>query len=154
MNIPNDTDPITWHRYFAVEANNSGWQKTLDPDGERNALDILTHACVAAYHWSQCGSDLNTFRANVLLAHAHAFCGHGATALEYVARYRAYMQDNPVEGWEKPFAAMIHAQAAYVAGDRELHAEMYAGAKSLIEGITDPGDREVIEMTWTNIPPP
>ncbi|MFM8771689.1 MAG: hypothetical protein ACKOE4_06675 [Candidatus Kapaibacterium sp.] len=151
---PDSNDPLKWHRYFAVEANNSAWQHTLDSADERNVLDILTHACVAAFHWSKCGTELNEFRANVLLAHAHAYCGHGATALEYVARYRAFMQDNEVEGWEKPFASMIHAQAAYVAGDSQLHAEMYEESAGLIEGIADPGDREVVELTWANIPKP
>lgn len=154
MNTPNDNDLLTWHRFFAVEANNSAWQQTLDSAEERDVLDILTQAYVAAYHWSKCGTELNVFRANVLLAHAHAYCGHGATALEYVARYREYMQDNPVEGWEKPFASMIQAQAACVAGNSQLHAEYYEEAAGLIEGITDPGDREVVEMTWVNIPRP
>ena len=154
MNTLNDADTLKWHRYFAVEANNSAWQQTLDSPDERNVLDILAQAYVAAYHWSKCGTELNVFRANVLLAHAHAYCGHGATALEYVARYRAYMQGNPVEGWEMPFASMIHAQAAFVVGDSQLHAELYAEAAVLIEGITDPGDREVVELTWANIPRP
>ncbi|MBU3680033.1 MAG: hypothetical protein FGM32_10585 [Candidatus Kapabacteria bacterium] len=154
MNPPRDNDLLTWHRYFAIEANNSAWKQTLDHAEVRNVLNILAQAYVASYHWSQCGTELNVFRANVLLAHAHAYCGHGATALEYVERYRAYMQNNPVEGWERPFASMIQAQAAFVVGDFKLHAEMYAEAADLIDGITDPGDREVIEMTWANIPRP
>lgn len=154
MNIPTDADLQKWHRFFAVEANNSAWQRTLDSDEERSAYDILMMAYVSAYHWSQCGTDSNAFRANILLAHAHAFCGHGRTALEYVSRYTAYLQEHEVETWEKPFAAMIHAQAAWVAGDVDLHAKTYAEAAALVEGINDPGDREVVELTWVNIPRP
>lgn len=154
MSIPADTDIQKWHRYFAVEANNEAWQRSLDTESERRPDEVLKLAYVAAYHWSQCGTALNVFRANMLLAHAHAFCGHGQTACEYVARYRAYMSEHAVEGWEHVFAEMIHAQAAWAAGDHVLHTSMYEQAAAAIEAMSDLGDREIATLTWVNIPRP
>lgn len=90
----------------------------------------------------------------MLLAHAHSFCGHGQTALEYVSRYRSYLSGNEVEAWETVFAVMIHAQAAWAAGDHDLHVQMYAEAAALIELVADPNDREIIIGTWVNIQRP
>jgi len=154
MSVPTDSDIQKWHRYFAVEANNEAWQRSLDTESERRPDEVLKLAYVAAYHWSQCGTALNVFRANMLLAHAHAFCGHGQTACEYVARYRAYMSEHAVEGWELVFAEMIHAQAAWAAGDHALHTSMYEQAAAAIEAMSDLGDREIATLTWVNIPRP
>ena len=154
MSTPVSDDTKHWHRLFAVDSNNEAWQRTLDEPEHRDALEILRHAYVAAYHWSQCGTAVNEFRANILLAHAHAFCGHGQTALEYVARYREYLDHNTVETWEKPFALMVHAQAAFADGDLELHKQMYNEEKAFTDLVEDPNDRAVIAYTWANIPKP
>ena len=69
---PTDEELARFHRYFAVESNNHAWQSTLAPAEEREPLDILRHAYVSAYHWSVVGTEVNEFRANILLAHAWA----------------------------------------------------------------------------------
>lgn len=151
---PTDEELARFHRYFAVEGNNYAWQSTLAAAEEQEPLDILCHAYVSAYHWSVVGTEVNEFRANILLAHAHAFCGHAQTALVYVQRYREFLSRNTVEGWESSFAVMIHAQVAHVLGDHELHASLYAEAQALIDATQDPGDKEVLMYTWIQIPAP
>lgn len=154
MSAPTDEELQRFHRYFAVESNNHAWQATLDSPDERNVLEILQHAYVSAYHWSVAGTEVNDFRADLLLAHAHAYCGHGQTAMQYVDRYRAYMEHYEVVGWESSFAVMIHAQVAHVLGDHDLHAALYAEAQALIDSTENPGDKEVLMYTWVNIPAP
>ncbi|MFN5377745.1 MAG: hypothetical protein ACK5BQ_03135 [Ignavibacteria bacterium] len=153
-NKPADEELVRFHRYFAVESNNHAWQSTLAPAEEREPLDILRHAYVSAYHWSVVGTEVNEFRANILLAHAHAYCGHVRTALGYVQRYQEYLSRNTVEGWETGFATMVHAQVAHALGDHELHASLYAEAQALIDATEQPGDKEVLMYTWVNIPAP
>ncbi len=143
-----------WHRFFAVECNNSAWQMTLDDASERNTKAMLNAAHASVYHWLHVGTELNKMRGYTLLAHVHAFCGHGAIALEYINEAYAYFRQNKTESWEYAFTHMIRAQAAHVAGNHKLHAEAYAEAKSIIDGMEEGGDKEVVMMTWGNIPAP
>ena len=151
---PSDEELARFHRYFAVESNNHAWLSSIAPAEERDRLEILQHAHVAAYHWSKVGTDINEFRANILLAHAHAMCGHGQTALVYVERYRDYLSRHDVAGWEHGFSVMIHAQVAHVLGDHAQHVALYDQAKALVESTEDAGDKEVLMMTFVNIPAP
>lgn len=151
---PSDEELAKLHRYFAVESNNHAWLTSISPSDERDPLEILQHAYVSAYHWSKVGTEINEFRANILLAHAHAFCGHGQTALTYVQRYRDYLSKHDVVGWEQGFAAMIHAQVAHVLGNIEEHATLYAEAKALVDATADAGDKEVLMLTFVQIPAP
>jgi hypothetical protein len=64
------------------------------------------------------------------------------------------MENHDVAGWELAFAVMIHAQIAHVLGDRELHASLYAEAQMIVDGTQDAGDKEVLLLTWVNIPAP
>lgn len=151
---PSDEELARLHKYFAIESNNHAWLSSIDSAEERDPLEILQHAYVSAYHWSKVGTDVNVFRANILLAHAHAFCGHGQTALTYVLRYRNYLSRHDVAGWEQGFAVMIHAQVAHVLGNRDEHATLYAEAKAIVDATSDPGDKEVLMLTFVNIPAP
>jgi len=151
---PTDEELARFHRYFAVESNNRAWLSSIAPTDERDPLEILQHAYVSAYHWSKAGTEVNEFRANILLAHAHAFCGHGKTAQLYVQRYRDYLSRHNVAGWEQGFAVMIDSQVAHVVGDNARHAALYQEAKALIDATEDTGDREVLMLTFVNIPAP
>lgn len=154
MEHPTSEELARFHRYFAVEANNEAWQRTLDAPAERDLTAMLNAAHAAAFHWAEVGNDLNAFRATLLLAHVHAYCGHGALAWVYAQQCDAYQQRDQLAGWELSFTYMIIAQAAYADGRTEEHRVCYERASAHIEAIEDPTDREIVDLTWKNIPAP
>lgn len=52
-NHPNDTNPESWHRFFAIENNNLAWElagrPSRSPDESR---EMLNAAHAAAVHWA------------------------------------------------------------------------------------------------------
>jgi hypothetical protein len=154
MEHPTPEETARFHRYFAVEANNEAWQRTLDDPTERDATAMLNASHAAAYHWAVVGNDLNAFRATLLLAHVHAYCGHGTLAWLYAQKCEEYHRRNQLAGWEASFALMIAAQAAYADGRHEEHKQLYERAATQIGLIEDPADREIVELTWKSIPVP
>ena len=151
---PSAEDLQQWHRFFGVECNNAAWQMTLDAASTRDNKAMLNAAHASVYHWLHVGTELNKMRGYALLAHVHAFCGHGATALDYINEVYAYFTQNETESWEHAFTHMIRAQAAHAAGDRDLHIRAYATAKDIIDGMPEGEDKEIVMMTWVNIPAP
>lgn len=154
MEHPTSEELARFHRYFAVEANNEAWQRTLDAPAERNLTAMLNAAHAAAFHWAEVGNDLNAFRATLLLAHVHAYCGHGALAWVYAQQCDAYQQRNQLAGWEVSFTQMIIAQAAHADRRTDEHRMYYERAQASIDAIDDAADREIVELTWKNIPAP
>jgi len=154
MQGPSVEDIARFHRFFAVEANNDAWQRTLDDPSERDLTAMLHAAHAAAYHWAHVGNHLNTFRATMLLAHVHAFCGHGDLAWTYATACHDYITKNPREGWETSFTLMILAQAAHVSGRTDEHREAYRNAEAFIATIESNDDRDIVMMTWKHIPRP
>lgn len=154
MEQPTSEELTRYHRFFAVEANNEAWQRTLDAPSERDLTAMLNAAHAAAYHWAEVGNDLNRFRATLLLAHVHAYCGHGALAWTYAQQCDEYQQRNQLAGWESSFTHMILAQAAHADGRGDAHRMHYEHAAAHIAAIEDPADREIVELTWKHIPAP
>lgn len=154
MEQPTTEELVRFHRYFAVEANNEAWQRTLDDPAEHDLTAMLNAAHAAAFHWAEVGNDLNAFRATLLLAHVHAYCGHGALAWTYAQQCDGYQQHNQLDGWEVSFTQMIIAQAAHADGRTDEHRVYYERAQASIDAIVDPADREIVALTWKNIPAP
>ena len=69
---PPPFDEARAHRWFAVEANNLGWD-LLERDGRTDAdVERMLHAAHAAwFHWDAVGTAVNRLRAEVLLATAY-----------------------------------------------------------------------------------
>lgn len=154
MEHPSSEELARFHRFFAVEANNEAWQRTLDELASMDHTAMLNAAHAAAYHWAVVGTDLNAFRATLLLAHVHAYCGHGEIAWTYAMQCNDFFERHALAGWEGSFTLMIIAQAAYVSGRPDQHRNWYDRAAAHIEAIEDKTDREIVEMTWKNIPVP
>jgi hypothetical protein len=127
---------------------------TLDDASVRDNKAMLNAAHASVYHWLHVGTELNKMRGYALLAHVHAFCGHGATALDYINEVNDYFTHHETDSWERAFTHMIRAQAAHAAGDHALHISAYATAKDIIDGMTEGEDKEIVMMTWVNIPKP
>ena len=155
MKPPQDTNPESWHRFFGASANNTAWTLAEVAAGEVNPRDLLDAAHAAAWHWGQIGTELNRMRALMLLALAHAQAGLGKTALAYADDMRAYFLANTsTPDWEIAFAHVVHANAAWAAGARELHASSYATAAKAVAAVANEQDREIVERVFRNVAPP
>jgi len=153
--VPEDTEPRSWHRYFAIENNNRAWDLAAQPARTpAEAREMLNAAHAAALHWDFAGDELNHARADVLLAEVHALMGFGSSALELAERVREYFLERDPPDWELAFVHAIHAHAAAVAGETQLHARSYAAAKDAVEAIADPEDRDIVLKTFIQVPPP
>ena len=68
---PEDTRPDSWHRYFAIEANNAAWALAELPSRTpAQVLEMLNAAHTAALHWDAVGTELHHMRGPTLLAQA------------------------------------------------------------------------------------
>jgi hypothetical protein len=151
--IPADELPKL-HKYFAVECNNRAWRLAesarRSPEDDREMLDAA-HA--AAFHWSRIGTELNSARAQMLLAHVHALRGHGEIAMKYARAAFDFVASRASPAWELAFAHAVLANAAAAMRDPALHGAHYREAKVLGAAL-DEGDRAVFEATFRSVPVP
>lgn len=152
---PDNTDPASWHRYFAVEANNRAWTLAEGRAGDSDDAALLDAAHAAAWHWQAAGTELHRMRATMLLAHAHALAGRGESAFAYAEGMRRYFLARPdTPDWELAFAQAIYANAARVAGRSQEYREAYRAAAAGVAAVRDPEDREAVLRTFRQVPPP
>jgi hypothetical protein len=143
-----------WHRWFAIECNNRAW-RLAEIAGRTAAEDVemLRAAHAAAFHWDKVGTELHRARALMLLAHVHALLGQGQTALEHATRSFEFVQANESPPWEVAFAHMVLANAAFAAGESELHSKHYLIARQM--GMSLPAEeRSVFQTTFSRVPQP
>lgn len=151
----NDQDVATWHRRFAVDANNRAWQ--LSEAATRSGAEdqaMLEAAHAAAYHWRKIGTDVHVARAEMLLAHVHALLGHGTIAMPYARASFASVTSRESPDWEIAFAHAVLANAASAAADAPLHAHHYALAKKLGTSLASAEERQIFDATFSRIPIP
>lgn len=153
--LPEDTNPGSWHRYFAMECNNRAWDLAGQPArSEDEASEMLNAAHAAAWHWKIVGTDLNWMRASTVLAEVHALMGFGQSALRLSGQVRTYFLSRETDDWEIAFVHTIHAHAALVAGDQLTYRNSYHDAIQAIEAIADDEDRKIVLQTFKQVPKP
>ncbi len=152
--IPESTNPEDWHRYFAIENNNRAWKLAARSRTEEEDREMLNSAHASALHWNVVGTELNHMRAKTLLAEVHALLGFGSSALAYVEEVREFFLNRDSADWEIAFLHTIHAHAAYVAGEFDLHGSAYAEAVRTIEAIVDEEDRKMVLSTFNLVEQP
>jgi hypothetical protein len=155
MKSPTDTDPASWHRFFGATANNAAWALAELPASQVDRRQLLNAAHAAAWHWEQIGTELNGMRALMLLAQAHGQAGLGTSALAFAEEMRSYFlaaADTP--DWERAFAHIVHARAAWAAGAKDEHARSYAKAVDAVAAIADPEDKEIVQRVFRHLPLP
>ena len=153
MTPPTDTNPDSWHRFFGASANNAAWALAELPASEVDCLTLLNAAHAAAWHWQHIGTELNRMRALMLLAEAHARAGLGTTALAFAEEMRTYFLAAPgTPDWERAFAHIVHAHAAWAAGARDEHARSYATAVDAVAAIADEEDRKIVQRVFRHLP--
>lgn len=129
LNTPKDSDPMAWHRYFAVQANNACWDLTTKKD--RVAVDdqrMLNAAHTAFFHWAVCGTEQNVQRARMLLAEVHTLLSLDEPALRYAREMHEYFLNSETSDWEIAFAHCILAHAAHTAGDMTTYRDSFDSA--------------------------
>jgi hypothetical protein len=153
MTSPTDANAESWHRFFGAAANNAAWALAELPASEVDRLDLLNAAHAAAWHWQQIGTELNRMRALMLLAQAHAQAGLGTTALAFAEEMRPYFLAAPgTPDWERAFAYIVHAHAAWAAGATDDHARSYANAAAAVAAIADEEDRKIVQRVFRHLP--
>ena len=152
--LPEDTNSTSWHRYFAMDANNLAWQLAVQTRTADQDQDMLNAAHSAALHWGVAGKELHQMRAKMLLAEVHALLGFGRSALEYAEQIRNYFLGRETLDWEIAYVHTIHAHAASVAGEAEKHRASYSAAHLAIAATVDEEDRDVVLKTFSQIPSP
>ena len=149
---PEDTRLESWHRFFAVEANNEAWTLAEAPHSRVDACALLNAAHASAWHWQAIGNVLNHKRALMLLAQAHAVAGLGQSALLYANEMRAYFLSEPsTPDWELAFTHAVHANAAYVANEHAQYESSYALAESAIRTLADEKDRAMVARIFEQV---
>jgi hypothetical protein len=148
-------DQAEFHRQTAMQCNNRAWELSIRSRTPAEDREMLDAAHTAAWHWRQIGTEINIQRANMLLAEAHALVGHGTTALTLAEMMRDFFlgrEDTP--DWERAFAHVIYAHAAFVAGERETHRQAYRDAETALAAIADEEDRKIVLETFQHVPQP
>ena len=154
-NIPSDSTLRKYHRWFAIEANNSAWDLASLPERTPEQDEqMLYRAYTSAFHWSQVGTPLHSARAWITLAHAHSLLGHGSLALDYANHALDFFERNQGEDWDMAFAHAELAFAAAVSGNLAQHARHYLLAQQSGQSIQDPEDRQVFFDEFARLPKP
>jgi hypothetical protein len=156
MSLPPDDDPDTaaWHKRFGATCNNRAWDLATQSRTKAEDAEMLDAAHAAAWHWGRVGTELNGMRAQMLLAEVHALLGMGASAMQLAEGMRDYFLSRETPDWELAFTHAIYAHAAYAAQKPEVHRRAYAEAVAALASIADPEDRQIVEKTFGQVPPP
>ncbi len=145
----------TWHRRFAIDANNLAWALSVRERTPAQSREMLDLAHVAAWHWAQIGTELQRMRAATLLAEVHALTGDGAGAIAYADQVRTFfLARGNTADWERALTHAIHAHAAAVAGRDAEHRASHALAVDAIAAIAVDEDRRIVEDTWRHVRKP
>lgn len=153
--LPDNSDPLAWHRHFAMEGNNRAWQLSVGPRDPLKDREMLNAAHGSAWHWEIAGSDLNRMRAKMLLAEVHALLGQGPTALAYAREMREYfLNRNETPDWEVAFTHTVYAHAAHAAGELAPYRAAYQEAAAAIAAISDAEDRAIVLKTFGQVKAP
>jgi hypothetical protein len=147
-------DVTAWHRRFAAAANNRAWELSERPRDPAEDREMLDAAHASAWHWGRVGVELNRMRATMLLAEVHSLLGMGRSALAHAEQMRTYFLGFQAPAWEVAFVHVVHAHAAWAAGDIEKHRASYALAASAIEAISNEQERKPLSATFSHVPKP
>lgn len=156
MPLPTDLEPASWHRHFAMQANNRAWALAEQPARSADETrEMLSTAHASAWHWFAIGTELHRMRATMLLAQVHALVGDAPRAFAYASQMRAFFLEQPdTPDWELAFTHTIYANAAQVAGKAAEHRAAWQQAREALDAIADAEDRAIVEKTFAQVAKP
>ena len=139
------------HRWFAVEANNLGWD--LAAAATRSAADDerMIHAAHAAcFHWLAVGTLLNHLRAQTLLATAYTRANLADSAVRHAQRCLDLSHELGVtqSAFDRAAAHGCASAAFKIAGRRDESLAEYALALRAAQTFEDGDDRTVFDQLF------
>jgi len=150
---PENLQPESWHRYFAINANNTAWSMSETLEDVLSNTELLDMAHASAWHWRVVGTSLNQMRSTMLLALIHARMDMGPSAWKYAESMKQFFTErSETPDWELALVFAIHAWAALACGKLDEYKASYQMAASCVEAINDPEDRAVVIKTFNLIP--
>ena len=151
--LPENLLPESWHRFFAITANNAAWDMSESLEDVLNHTELLDAAHASAWHWRVAGTTINQMRSTMLLALIHARMDMGPSAWNYAESMKKYFTEiSETPDWELAFVYAIHAWAALACGKLDEYKVSHHKASECLEAIKDPEDREVVLKTFSLIP--
>ena len=151
--LPENLLPESWHRFFAITANNAAWDISESLENVLNHTELLDAAHASAWHWRVAGTTINQMRSTMLLALIHARMDMGPSAWNYAESMKKYFTEiSETPDWELGFVYAIHAWAALACGNLDEYKVSYHKAIECLEAIKDPEDRAVVLKTFSLIP--
>jgi hypothetical protein len=135
------------HRRLAVDLFNRSWQlleleqRTAAQDDE---LIHVVHA--AAFHWGEIGNSARRARSENQCARVYAALGRPEAALHHAQRSLELVREggDGFEDWDRATALEVLARAQLAAGNRAEAEHSAALARSELDKVADPEDREII----------
>ena len=146
---PDNIQIDSWHKFFAMQANNAAWELSETSSDVLNQSKLLDAAHAAAWHWRAMGTELHQMRSVMLLALVHARMKMGPSAWAYAETMKNFFvakADTP--DWELAFAHTIHALAAHANGQMAAFKVANQCAIDSMAAINDPEDKAVVEKTF------
>jgi hypothetical protein len=154
MPQPTEADPQAWRRWLAMQANNRGWDLSVQERTAAEDREMLDAAHASAWLWAPIGTELNRMRSTMLLAEVTALVGDTSRALVLASEMRAYFLSHETPDWEIALTHVITAHCAARAGERELHREAFESSIAAIAKIAEAEDRAIVEKTFAHVPVP
>ena len=149
QNTPDNLLPDSWHKYFAIQANNTAWTLSESLADISLNTEILDTAHASAWHWRVVGKEINHMRSVMLLALVHARMNMGPSAWAYAERMKRYFTDKAdTPDWELAFTHTVHALAARAVGNTTAFETSRQAAVTCIDAIGSPEDRGVVMKTF------
>ena len=151
--LPENLLPESWHRFFAITANNAAWDISESLENVLNHTELLDATHASAWHWRVAGTTINQMRSTMLLALIHARMDMGPSAWNYAESMKKYFTEiSETSDWELAFVYAIHAWAALACGKLDEYKVSYHKASLCLDAIKDPEDRAVVLKTFSLIP--
>ena len=135
-----------WHRFQAVEANNSVWELLEKPDrSDADDEEMLQRAYASRYHWARATGrgPANVARGAWLLAKVQRELGEPTLSLRYADECLAVCQEHDLADFDLAYALEARARALRTLGRDEEAAEAWAAARAV--PVADDEDRAHVE---------
>lgn len=149
-----DTGPTEpSERQLAIDLFNRVWTLLEQPGRSTEDDDRMVHAAHASrYHWGQVGGPEQVAIGEWQCARVYSTLGRAEPALHHARRCVAVVTAADVPVWLVASAHEGLTRAYAVAGNREEARREHTVTVALLEQITDPEDRQVVEDDLAAIP--
>jgi hypothetical protein len=143
---PSREDLEAWHRAMAPLAFNHTWS-LLDLDGlnREQEEEMMASAFAQRYHWYQVGEPRNWAIADWQISRVAAILGYADLAFRFGQRSLEICVEHGLDPFVTGFAHEAIARAAAEVDDVKTFAEHLELARSMLNSVEDPEERETLE---------